>query len=81
MSFSFQKVRGLGLWLNFVFLDHEEMGVWKYRQIFRSLKAQESLIGANDLWITATALRHEMPLVTRHVRVVSRIGGLQVLSY
>ncbi|MFV0338723.1 MAG: type II toxin-antitoxin system VapC family toxin [Chthoniobacterales bacterium] len=66
---------------SYFLLDHDEIVAWKYREIFRNLKSKGSLIGANDLWIAATALRHEMPLVTRNVREFSRISSLQVLSY
>jgi predicted nucleic acid-binding protein len=40
-----------------------------------------SLIGANDLWIAAAALRHGEPLVTRNARDFQRVPRLQVLTY
>jgi len=54
---------------------------WHYREIFRSLKERGELIGANDLWIAATALRHGEALVTRNAREFQRVPGLQVLTY
>jgi predicted nucleic acid-binding protein len=37
-------------------------------------------LGENDLWIAATALRHDLPLVSRD-RVFIRVPGLRVLVY
>jgi tRNA(fMet)-specific endonuclease VapC len=52
-----------------------------YREIFRYLKERGELIGANNLWIAAAALRHREPLVTRNARDFQRVPGLQVLTY
>lgn len=52
-----------------------------YRSSFRDLKAKGRLIGANDLWIAASALRHRMPLVSRNLHEFERVSGLQVLTY
>ena len=38
-------------------------------------------LSANDLWIAATALANQVPVVTRNDREFSRVQGLQVLSY
>jgi tRNA(fMet)-specific endonuclease VapC len=54
---------------------------WHYREIFRFLKERGELIGANDLWIAAAALKHGEPLVTRNVRDFQRVPGLEVLAY
>ena len=39
------------------------------------------LIDANDLWIAATALAFEMPVVTRNERHFARVPGLDVIGY
>jgi predicted nucleic acid-binding protein len=36
----------------------DDTDAWHYREIFRYLKKRGELIGANDLWIAAAALRH-----------------------
>ena len=54
---------------------------WEYGQAFRYLKANGLLIGANDLWIAATALAFGMPLVTRNQRHFARVPRLMVLGY
>jgi predicted nucleic acid-binding protein len=52
-----------------------------YRVIVRELRATGKLIGANDLWIAATALRYGFPLVTSNHGEFSRIRQLRVLRY
>lgn len=52
-----------------------------YGTITRGLRAHGRLIGANDLWIAATSLHHDLPLVTADVEHFRRVGGLQVVSY
>ena len=54
---------------------------WEYGQAYRYLKANGLLIGANDLWIGATALAHDQPVVTRNTAEFRRIPGLTVLDY
>lgn len=54
---------------------------WVYGQTFRYLRANGLLIGANDLWIAATALAFGKSLVTRNARDFQRVPGLSVLSY
>lgn len=54
---------------------------WQYGQAYRFLKANGLLVGTNDLWIAATALALDEPLVTRNTREYGRIPGLAVLDY
>ena len=54
---------------------------WRYGQLHRYLKTVGLLIGANDLWIAATGLEYEMPLVTGDLRHYSRVPGLSLRSY
>ena len=54
---------------------------WEYGQTYRYLKANGLMIGANDLWIGATALAFDRPLVTRNERHFRRIPRLAVLGY
>jgi predicted nucleic acid-binding protein len=52
-----------------------------YATIYRDLKNAGNLIGANDLWIAASALRQGASLVTRNREEFQRISGLKVLGY
>jgi len=54
---------------------------WRYGQVFRYLKTNGLLIGTNDLWVGATALANELPVVTRNTKEFARIPGLTVLGY
>jgi predicted nucleic acid-binding protein len=52
-----------------------------YAKITRALRSKGQLIGANDLWIAATAIETKHPLVTRNALDFSRIPGLEIRSY
>ena len=61
--------------------DHDEEVAVAYSKIFRELKNSGMLIGANDLWIAASAIRHGASLVTRNKKEFERVPGLKVLGY
>lgn len=52
-----------------------------YARIFRELKKQGALIGANDLWIAALAVSAKLPLVSRNDGEFRHIPGLELLVY
>ena len=54
---------------------------WRYGQIFSYLKSQGLMIGANDLWIAATAIVYGCPVVTANTDHFSRVPNLEILSY
>ncbi len=54
---------------------------WRYGRLYRYLRDNGLLIDANDLWIAATALAFEMPLVTRNERHFARVPELDVIGY
>jgi tRNA(fMet)-specific endonuclease VapC len=54
---------------------------WEYGRAFRHLKQNRQMIGANDLWIAATALAHDMPVVTADTAHFQRVPGLNVRGY
>ena len=54
---------------------------WEYGQAFRYLKTNGLLIGANDLWIAATAVAFQKPLVTANVNEFRRVLRLEVMDY
>lgn len=52
-----------------------------YSRIARTMRLQGQLIGANDLWIAATALHHRLPLLTANEKDFARVPGLVVRCY
>ncbi|MBP7776261.1 MAG: type II toxin-antitoxin system VapC family toxin [Acidobacteria bacterium] len=54
---------------------------WEYGRVYRHLHGVGQLIGANDLWIAATAIAHRMPVVTRNVDHFRRVPHLEVETY
>ncbi|MGH7570562.1 MAG: type II toxin-antitoxin system VapC family toxin [Gemmatimonadota bacterium] len=54
---------------------------WRYGATFRHLQANGMLIGTNDLWIAATALANDMPLVTKNAEHFRRVPGIEIADY
>lgn len=52
-----------------------------YAEIAAILRRQGRIIGANDLWIAATALHRDFPLVSRNLDHFARVPGIQLRSY
>lgn len=52
-----------------------------YAGIVRELRSRGLLIGTNDLWIGASSLRFQLPLVTADEEHFRRIEGLEVVGY
>ncbi len=53
----------------------------RYGRISRMLQAAGLLIGTNDLWIAATAIQHDLPLVTRDLDHFRRVPDLRLIGY
>jgi tRNA(fMet)-specific endonuclease VapC len=62
-------------------LPVDEKVAHAYGTITRQLRANGRLLGAHDLWIGATTLRFELPLLTADTDHFRRIQGLQLVSY
>jgi predicted nucleic acid-binding protein len=65
----------------FLVLPFSEDVACQYGQSYRYLRGVGLLIGANDLWIAATALAYDMPLATRNRRHFRRVPGLELATY
>ena len=65
----------------FYLLPHTPDVSWEFGRTYRHLRGSGQLIGTNDLWIAATALAYEMPVVTDNVEHFRRVPHLQVESY
>jgi predicted nucleic acid-binding protein len=67
--------------LAFDVLPIDEQTAYRYAEITRHLRPAGLLIGTNDLWIAACALRHDGPLVTRNADEFRRVPGLRIVQY
>lgn len=65
-------------WEPFVSLPFDDGGAEHYGSIRADLKRQGRLIGSNDLLIAATALAHNVTLVTHNTREFERVPGLKL---
>ncbi|MGH8182554.1 MAG: type II toxin-antitoxin system VapC family toxin [Rhodanobacteraceae bacterium] len=52
-----------------------------YANRYAALRKARKTVGINALWIAASAIQHQLPLLTRNVRELSRVAGLDVLDY
>lgn len=52
-----------------------------YGRLTRHLRSRGELLGANDLWIAASALRHELPLVTSDTAAFRTVPELELVAY
>lgn len=55
--------------------------VLRYARANAALRSARLAVGANDLWIAASALELDLPLLTRNVREFERVEGLRVIDY
>lgn len=52
-----------------------------YARLYRALVRSKQTVGANDLWIAAAAIEHDLPLLTRNAAEFRRVAGLQLVDY
>ncbi len=65
----------------FLVLGLDDDILWRATDVFRVLRGSGEGIADNDLWIAATALQAEIPLVTQNPRHFRRVPGLEVVGY
>jgi predicted nucleic acid-binding protein len=75
------RARWEEIFRRFEILAPDREVAWRYGRTFRYLRDQGLSIGTNDLWIAATALVIEMPVVTRNDAEFRRVPELDVRSY
>ncbi|MGA2018061.1 MAG: type II toxin-antitoxin system VapC family toxin [Opitutaceae bacterium] len=59
----------------------DEDVLWKAAEVFRDLRKRGEPTGENDLWIAATALVTDQPLVTANAKDFQKIRGLIARSH
>ena len=65
---------------NFVVIPYDHEIARAYGRIQASLRKNGTLIGVNDAWIAACALRHATPLVTHNQKHFRRVADLEVIT-
>lgn len=70
--------RDLGI---FTVLEVDESVAWEASRTARQLKGHGLHIGDNDVWIAATALDYDLPLVSNNKTHFGRVRGLKLLGY
>jgi tRNA(fMet)-specific endonuclease VapC len=65
----------------FASVAFDDLAADYYGRIRADLHRASDLIGANDMLIAATALAHDLVLVTRNVREFGRIPGLRWVDW
>lgn len=65
----------------FVVLEIDERVAWTASRIARNLGRLGLPIGDNDVWVAATAVVYQLPLVSRNRRHFGRVNDLEVMSY
>lgn len=58
-----------------------EQTISHYVGTYVALVRRNAMIGANDLWIAASALEHHLPLLTRNADEFRRVTDLEVIDY
>jgi predicted nucleic acid-binding protein len=53
----------------------------RHAQLYAELSQQGRLIGAHDMIVAATALHHDLSLLTENVEEFSRVAGLRVIPF
>ena len=64
-----------------VLLPIDEETALTYGRLTRHLRGRGELLGANDLWIAASTLRHGLPLVTAAAADFRRVPELELVAY
>ena len=54
---------------------------WNYGELYRALRARCTMIGANDLWIAATALAYNEGLMSRNRSDFHKVPKLRLETY
>jgi tRNA(fMet)-specific endonuclease VapC len=51
-----------------------------HAEVWARLEVDGAIVGAHDLWIAATALAHDLTVMTSNVREFERVPGLSILA-
>jgi tRNA(fMet)-specific endonuclease VapC len=71
----------LRFWVGYQIVPIDADIALRYGELSRRLRESGQNIGANDMWIAATAVELGLPLLTRNVGHFGRVPELEVLTY
>jgi tRNA(fMet)-specific endonuclease VapC len=79
-NWSEQKKEGLVQFLkNYTVLPYDDALAWKWAELV-SKTCRGRPMSLQDSWIAATALRHDMPLVSHNAKHFEKIPGLNLIT-
>lgn len=64
----------------FQIMDFDQAVARVAAAVYQDLRLRNQMIGAHDILIAATALRHSLPVATLNARDFTRIPALQVIT-
>ena len=80
-----ESMRKHDVWSQFIepftLLTINSQVCWKYGELYRALRSKGTMIGANDLWIAATALAYDEALLSRNSSDFNKISKLKLETY
>ena len=80
-----ESMRKHDVWSRFIepftLLTIDPQVCWKYGELYRALRSKGTMIGANDLWIAATALAYNEPLLSRNRSDFNKVSKLRLETY
>lgn len=65
----------------FILVWPTELTLLRYAELYATLRKTNEAIGPIDLWVAATVLELNVPLLTRNTREFGRVEGLKVERY
>lgn len=65
---------------SYVVLPYDDRLAWRWAELRVRMNADGQTMSWEDSWIAATALRHEMPLVTHNRKHFAHVPGLTIIS-
>lgn len=54
---------------------------WRYGELYRLLRSKGTMIGANDIWIAATAISYKQSLLSRNRSDFHKVPNLVLKTY
>jgi|SRR6516225_9996728 tRNA(fMet)-specific endonuclease VapC len=63
-----------------IVLPFDDILAWRWAELSANCRRSGNMMSSSDLWIAATALRHNLPLVTHNRRHFANVPGLTIIT-